>query len=347
MASSSTDLDIGLRAYVPAFEQIGAPTPAIITASNIAEARRATGLTWEPAAEPQFRRRLAGGTALEPLHEYSRVDGLKYVTRDPGGPVLGSAKSTYTLFSNAELFAVAEAIGVAALHAGRAVRFVSGGELDGGRKVFLLADLGVTEIPGDPSPHVRYMTLLSSHDGSGAVKVLGTDMRWFCTNALRAVELAAAATGAAFSFRHTAKLTRRLADAQKAITAALVQHDSIETVTRELLTRKVSTAQASQFLSQYALARVVSKGNPQRAAQAALSPQRAYAVAAVEAELRRVYASTTCDGIRDTAYGPLAAVVEYLDNTRRAAGPDARFTRTMIATEPGKVLAHRILHSLL
>jgi phage/plasmid-like protein (TIGR03299 family) len=336
-------LDVALRAYVPAFETIGRELPEpTITVTNIAAARDATGLSWEPAAEAQYRVR-----ALGPGREsVEAVAGMKYVTRGLAGPVLGSTKSSYHVFGNDEVFAIAETIGVAALEAGRTCRFIAGGQTDGGRKVFLLAELGVRQVYGDPSPHVRYMTLLSSHGGSGALKVLGTDMRWTCTNALRAAELEAAATASAFSFRHTSRMAKRLADSQKAIEAAVLQAEQVEAITTRLLRRRVTQAQVSDYLAQYALARVVSKGDPLRRAQADASPQRQYAIDSLEGELRTIYASPTCDGIRDTAYGPLAAVVEYLDNRREARSEETRFERSMVAVEPGKLLGFRMLRDL-
>lgn len=328
------ELDVALRAYVPAYEQVGARLPDVIT--NISAARQATGLTWEPATEPQYRiRRLGPG-----MESAEIVAGLKYVTRGEGGPVLGSVKARYQLFGNGELFEVAEALGLAATDEGHEVRFLAGGETDGGRKVYLLADLGTVDIPGDPSPHNRFVTLLSSHNGTGALKVLGTDFRFFCTNALSAVEMAAAASGAAFSFNHTTRVAKRLADARQAITAAVLQTDAIAERTREMLATRVSPAHARGYLSEFALATVIAKADPHRERYAAASPLRQRAVDAVEQELRTVWQSPTCDGIRDTAYGAFAAVVEYLDNRRPAKTAETRFTRTMLAVEPGKKRAY-------
>lgn len=338
-----TDLDVQLRAYVPAFEQLGANLPEqTVTLSNIRQLRAATGLTWEPAAEEQYRKKALG----DGFEAYEAVPGFKYVTRGVGGPILGSLGKGYSLFYNDELFGIAETIGVAALELGQKVTFLRGGETNGGRRVFLLADLGTREIAGDPSPHVRYMTLLSSHNGRGAVKVLGTDMRWHCTNALRAAEMNAAANAAAFSFRHTTKLTTRLKNAQQAITAALVHHQAIDERTTEMLRRKVTTRSVSAYLQQFALAQVVSKGNPQRRDEADASKARENAVAALTGQLNAVWRSPTCARIRNTAYGPFAAVVEYLDNVRPSISADTRFDRTMVNTERGKVLAYDLARKL-
>ncbi len=332
------ELDLAMRAYVPAYEEVGTALPEQITLTNINSIRQQTGLDWEPATEKQYRVREIGlgQTATE------EVPGFVYVTKRPAGPILGSLKDSYQLFSNAELFGIAETIGQAAIDEGKDVRFLAGGELDGGRRVFLLADLGTVEIPGDPSPHARFLTLLSSHDGAGAVKVLGTEMRWKCTNALRAAEMNAAAQGAAFSFRHTSRLQKRVEDSKKAIEAAVLQHDAIAVATRELLAKRVKPAAASKYLEQFALAQVIAKANPQREAVAALSPQRQHAVTGVQRDLTAILASPTCDGIRDTAYGPFAAVVEYLDNVRPASSPSTRFARTMVTVERGKRLAYEL-----
>jgi phage/plasmid-like protein (TIGR03299 family) len=341
-----SDLDVALRAYVPAFEQAGRAIPATITATNISKVRKTAGLDWEPVIESQYRRR--PGPSGDPFDGYfEEVPEYKYVTRGEGGPIIKSANASYPLFSNGELFEVAEAIGIAGIDLGREVRFVAGGELYGGKKVYLLADLGVTEIKGDPSPHVRTALLLSGHDGSAALKVIGTSLRFRCTNAIRAAELDAKAAGTAFTFRHTSRMAARIADAQTAIKAAMFQHDLIEKTTRELLAVKVTKARATAYLSQFALAQVISKSDPQRASQAAESHQRRHAVAGVDRELRAIFASPTCDGIRGTAYGPFAAAIEYLDNARDASGPDARFKRTMIEKERGKVLALNTLRGVL
>lgn len=334
-------LDIALRAYLPAHELIpsAAALPERITLSNIADVRRRAGLDWEPAAENQYRVRQlgAGAEAVEV------VPGFKYVTRGEGGPVLGSLKDSYHLFHNEDLFGIAEAIGTAALEDGRDVRFLSGGQLQGGRRVYLLADLGQPrELAGDPSPLVRYMTLLSSHDGSGSVKVLGTLNRWFCTNAVRAVEMEAAAGAAAFSFRHTSRIKTRLRDARKAMTAALLQHDATEARIAEMIATPVKQPAVSEYLAQFALAMVVAKADPQRRHLAGMSPQREFAVNRVEGELRRVYESPTCEGIRDTAWGAFSAAVEYLDHVRPADSPDSLFMRTMALTERHKVTAYRL-----
>lgn len=336
-----TDLDVALRAYVPAYEQAGAPLPRQVTLTNINQCREATGLTWEVATEPHYRVRTNNGHDV-----VEKVDTYKYITRGEGGAILGSVGADYHLFYNEQVFGVAEAIGTAALEDGREVRFVSGGEIDGGKRVFLLADLGVREIPGDPSPHVRFMTLLSAHNGGGAMKVLGTNMRWRCTNALRAAEIEAARSAAAFSFRHTSRIAARIADARKAITEALLHHDAIEARTAEMIGTKISAPKASDYLAQFALAQVVSKADPLRVAQASLSAQRATAVAKLETELHAVHDSGTCDGIRGTAYGAFAAVVEYLDNKRDAKSVDGRFSRTMVRAEPGKALAFGLARRL-
>lgn len=340
----SLDLDVALRAYVPPWEPISKPLPPKITLTNISKARKATGLDWEPHTEPQYRRMRHDGLPGSG-HAFEEVPEHKYVTKGSGGPILDSAHADYHLFSNQEVFEIAEAVGTAALSIGRDVRFVAGGELAGGKRVFLLADLGVTELPGDPSPHVRYMGMLSSHDGTAALKVFGTNMRWSCTNMIRAAELDARQAGVAFSFRHSSRIAARVAKSQQAITATLLQHDAIEQTSRELLAQRITAGQASEFISQYALARVISKSaKPDAAAD---NPRRLNATMFAEGELRQILASPTCAGITGNAYGLLAAAVEFNDHRREVKSADAYFTRTMVARERGKNLAIDVLRSVL
>lgn len=349
----SLDLDTTLRAYTPAWETVGHTTPATITQSNIAEVRRATGLTWEPAIEPVFRRSLAGGTDIDPLYVYEEPRKGKnalhqYVTRGEGGNILDITKGTYHLFSNRELFDVAEALGLAGIEAGREIKFVAGGEMEGGSKVFLLADLGVRTIPGDPSPHASYMGLLSGHDGSAALKVIGTDLRWSCTNMIKAAEIGAKANGTAWTFRHTSRMATRVDAAKKAIAKTLYQIDDVDRLTRELLAVKVTPALGTEYIRQFALSRVISKGDALRRGEAELSHQRATALAKTTQALTDILASRTCDGIRDTGYGLYAAAVEFFDNVRPArSGEEGRLGRTLFTREPGKNLALDTLHALI
>lgn len=350
---TSMHLDVALRAYAPSWEHVGAALPEAITATNISAARKATGLDWEVAVEPQFRRVHVGGSDLEPLYDYvepktpAGKQQFKYITRGVGGPILDSADGTYHLFTNAEVFATAEAICLAAVELGRDVKFVAGGDVAGGKRIFLMADLGVREIPGDPSPHVKYLGMVSSHDSSAALKCIGTDLRWFCTNAIHASEVDAKAKGTAFSFRHTSRIGQRVEAAKDAIIATMVQLDTVDRATERMLAKKVTGAQMSEYISQYALARVIGKStaNPDKAEG---SRQRVDALQFVTANITDILDSRTCEGIAGTAYGAFAATVEFLDHKRPApGGKDALFNRTMVDTQRDKILARQVLNQVL
>lgn len=338
------DLDMALRAYAPAFEEIGGALPEQqVTLSNMRSMRAAAGLLWEPATEPAYRTRVLG-----PGREaFEKVPGYQFTTRGEGGPILGAVGDGYTVFSNAELFGIAEVVGVAALETGRPVRMLTGGETAGGKRVWLLADLGeAREVRGDPSPYVRYMTLLAGHNGGGAVKALGTQLRWFCTNALSAVEMEAAGQRAAFSFRHTTRLAQRLDQARTAIVRTLAHHDAIDDARAELLATRARPKVVSQFFAEFALAQVISKANPHKQPAGRGVAHRATAADRLEQQVRAIYESRTCEGIRDTAYGPWSAVVEYLDNVRPAESAGSRFERSMVNIERGKTLGFQIARKL-
>lgn len=351
-------LDIAQRAYIPSWEHIGAELPEEFT--DIDAARRAANLDWEPTVEPVFRRERRGGTDAEPFYEYAEPVGdklgsdgqpaplFKLVTRGPGGPVLDCANRSYQLFGNGEMFEVARAIGQAGAAAGRPVRFVSGGEVAGGKRTFLMADLGTTELRGDPSPHVRYLGIVNGHDGGAALKVIGTDLRWWCTNQIKASEMLAKQNGTAFTFRHTGNIAARVAGAQQAIIAAMRQLELVHDESQRLLEVKVTARQRQEFIEQFALARTITKTDVRRAAEAQRSPQRANALEAVTGSIAEILASPTCEGIADTAYGLFAATVEFLDHKREARGGfEGVFGRTVLNTEPAKQLALATLHGVL
>jgi len=344
--ASTTELDVKLRAYVPVWERFGAPLPATITATNIADARRATGLDWEPTAEPVYRALDGSDVHYEPKDNKNRAK-YKFITRGLHGPDLDVANGTYRIFTNAEMFAVAEAIGIAGLERGQDVRFVSGGELSGGRKVYLMADLGTVHIPGDPSPHVRYVGFINGHDGSASVKVIGTSTRWFCTNQFRAAEIDGRSAGTAFSFRHTARVGDRVEKAKKALIAALFQHKVVEDATAELLCIRISAPQRDAFVDRFTLSRIEAKATSSDPERAALSKLRQQALDNSRDILHAILASRTCEGIAETAYGPLAAAVEFLDHHRGEKTTDGTFSRQAINTDRDKILAVRTMRALI
>lgn len=331
---------------------IASPLPPQITEPG--EAAAMAGLDWEPHFEPQYRRRRAGGSDERPRWEYfEAVDEdsgkplFKYVTKGPGGRVLDSANRTYTTFANLECFQVAQAIGTAGGQLGKPVTFVAAGEINHGKKIFLMADMGTYELPGDPSPHTKYLGLLNGHDGSAALKVIGTDNRWACTNMIHAAEMDARQKGHAFSFRHTSKIAQRVHDAEQAIIAALHQMDLVARVSRQLIEQKTSAMQRNAYIEQFALAKIVGRGNPYRANEAEGSYQRENALAGITTKLSTILGSQTCTGINGTAYGLLAATVEYLDHHRPSTGPDSLFSRQMMVMDRDKRLALGVLHDIM
>lgn len=124
---------------------------------------------------------------------------------------LGIVGTRYNLFDNESLFAFGDD-----LTNGRR-RWETAGSLSGGRQVFAaLADPDDIVLDPNGSADVikKYLTLTTSHDGSGKIVAKKTNTRVVCKNTLN---IAMRENGAEFSIRHTQKLEERLAEARKTL----------------------------------------------------------------------------------------------------------------------------------
>lgn len=301
--------------------------------------RDAAGLNWEPNEEPQFRFRNGA-------HE--EVPGYKWVTHSTTGNVIASATSTFKLFSHDDMLNIADTL-LDLAPKGITLEYQAGGTLYGGKRVWLCAQLGEPIfLPGDNSPYVNHLVLANNHDGHGSLKVLPVEHRIACANALHRAEMDAAGRMAAFTFRHTSGIDRRVADAKKALSATMAQFHRVQETGKELLAVKLSKAGRSEILAEHALRVVLRrdlKGIKTREDVAA-SPVALSAVNATVAELEVLLGSATCDGIQNTAWGVYQAMVEHADHMRPTLSPDRYVVRTVLDRSPDKLEGFKVLQDL-
>lgn len=124
---------------------------------------------------------------------------------------LGIVGTRYKMFSNEELFDFGDN-----LTNGRR-RWETAGSLSGGRQVFATLvdpDDIVLDPNGSADVIKKYLTLTTSHDGSGKIIAKKTNTRVVCWNTLN---IALKENGAEYSIRHTQNLDGRLAEAKQAL----------------------------------------------------------------------------------------------------------------------------------
>jgi phage/plasmid-like protein (TIGR03299 family) len=307
--------------------------------TSIKELRDAAGLNWEPAEEPQYR--LRNGA-------YEQVPGYKYVTHSTTGNVIASTNSTFNLFSHADMLSVANTL-LELAPRGITLEYQAGGPLYGGKRVWLCAQLGEPIfLPGDNSPYVNHLVLANNHDGHGSLKVLPVEHRIACANALHRAEMDAAGRMAAFVFRHTSGIDKRVADAKKALAATMAQFNRVQETGKELLGVKLTKAGRSEILAEHALRVVLRRDlkGIKTPADVKASPVALSAVDATVAELETLLGSATCAGIQNTAWGVYQAMVEHADHMRPTLSPDRYVVRTVLDRSPDKAEGFKVLQEL-
>lgn len=129
--------------------------------------------------------------------------------RKTDGKVLGLVTSRYKICQNIDAFAFTDTL------IGGDVRYETAGQLNGGKRIWLLARLPDTEIVGDKTE--PYLCFTNTHDGSGAVRVCMTPVRVVCQNTLN---LALRQANRAWSAKHTGDINGKLAEAHRCLEMA-------------------------------------------------------------------------------------------------------------------------------
>lgn len=307
---------------------------------SVEEAVKLAGADWTVNDQPVYIPAADGSGYVE-------LDGHKALIRSDTSKVLAVMNRTYQVAQNRVVFELAEAILEAGKAEARPVRYETAGVLDEGRRVWALVNLGNQELPGDPSQHSAYMAILTSHDGTAALRAIGTNVRVVCANTEHAADMEAKAKGTAYYFHHTRNMAGRVEDARNAIAGVFSQLDKVYDRARYLLAQQITTAGRAEFVKRFAVERTISRMNlKQRKLDEVLaSPRVLTAVNATAAELQTLLDGPTCQGISTTAYGLTQAAVEYIDYRRAVKGGDeALFTRTVLGEDSATVkrLAHTI-----
>lgn len=144
----------------------------------------ATNLNWEVSKEPLFA---GDGTETDTYGIFKKTERKH----------LGSVKQRYEIYQNWQM---AEALLMASDEVG--VEFTKGGELYGGRKVYLQAELP-SEYIGRSSVK-RYITALNSHDGSCSIGFGSSNTVVVCNNTFHK------AHKDTNKFRHTSSSAERI-----------------------------------------------------------------------------------------------------------------------------------------
>jgi phage/plasmid-like protein (TIGR03299 family) len=301
---------------------------------NWDDARMAAGLLWEPTTEPLYRKiTLADGS------DGFEAIGHKLVVRDDTKDQLGVVSQGFELITHADMGGIVEDfLGQPNVKVDTLV------SMKGGRQVAatILLDEpyaidGDVDGFGDPVLTLPYFVILNSHDGTGACKGLYTQVRVVCANTYQAADMDGDRHGAQFTLRHTSGVRTRLEDARMIVAGARAEAARWRTLAGELVALTVTDEQQMQFLNEFIPE--PPKGITSDRVRENIARDR-------QRFLHVLNESATNQAMSHTGLGLVNAAVEYLDHVRGFRNQDTYMGRQILAAEPLKAKAVRLVREL-
>ena len=200
---------------------------AVHDATDSATAIRNAHLDWNVHQAPV---RFFDGTQGRAL------DSMRVNYRSDNGTALGVVSRRYAVVKNHEVFELADQIG-------EGLSYNFAGTMQGGRRVWLSANLPETTIPGDKfNPNILFS---NSHDGKRAVQIFVTPIRVACSNQLN---LALRSATRKWFFPHFGTVTKKMNDAKRTFQLTAQFMDELEWEAETLAVAKLGRNDLRQFI---------------------------------------------------------------------------------------------------
>lgn len=322
------------------------------------DARVKAGLTWEPETRPVYQLPTTVGcekckAVLGTHHnrncELGTIDELvtpgqtdplamrdgivlvprrKLIVRNDNEHVLGVVGEDFELVLHSKMGEILEAL---LGSNGGTLKFETAGSVREGAQVWALCYLDEPyTVKGDDTETYPFIVLLNAHDGSGACKLIVTQVRVVCWNTYRAAELEGERHGRQFTFRHTGTVNDRIDQAKAALAGVRDEAAEWDALSTELFGMKVDEAQFNHFLADFI---------PEPVGDV-VSERVRNNVSKAHSMFKHLYLdSPTGEAHRGTALGLVDASVEYLDHLRGFRNADTYMGRTLLRPEPLKAKA--------
>lgn len=205
------------------------------------------------------------------------------------------------------------------------VKYETAGVLKGGRILWILAKLDEpAEIPGDNSPIYPYVCVSTAHDGMKSCKAQAITVRVICWNTYQAAAAQSKSSGKEFTFRHTANVMDRIAEARCAL--GLVRDKFNEFIELAIDLTKVETT--DDMIKDFTLSFIPDP-------PLNVMTDRVHNIIQNN---RRMFGDillgpTIPENHRHTAYGLFCAGTEFLDHFRAYRTTETYFKRTIFEPE--------------
>lgn len=330
-----------------------------------ADARVKAGLEWEPKAIPLYELdptlatcalcgvplnfpheddcagRVTGRDLVDPSAVGSteiagairEIETHKRIVRDDTFETLGVVGAGYELVPHGEMGEILQSV-LGLEH----VKFETAGSCRNGAQVWALAYLDEPYVvAGDQTETLPFLSLLNSHDGTGACKLIATQVRVVCWNTYRAAEMSGERTGRQFVFSHTSGVHDRIEEAKQALAGVKDDAKAWDALATDLFGMKADDAALEDFLAAF-IPEPIGEVKSKRVQS---NIDRARKV------FRTIYLdSPTVEGHRGTALGLVDTAVEYLDHVRATKNRDSLMTRTLFRPEPLKARAVELVRQV-
>ncbi|WP_144120944.1 DUF932 domain-containing protein [Catellatospora sichuanensis] len=250
----------------------------------------------------------ADGVTILDVPDYQATIRTHPVTGKPD--LLGVVGTDYKVIQNEEC---TELINLLVDESG--AHFETAGSLRGGRQVFLTMKLPRTLRVAGVDDIDLYLAVTTSHDGSAALRIDATPVRVVCANTQR---MALRASRGHYTFRHTANVKGKIAQARSAIGLMFDYCDAFEAEAQAMIETELSLARFRKVCADL----WPMPDNP-------TSRTRGYH-ARRTATLDDLF--TTADtqaNVRGSAWAGLQAIGEYLDHHAPAANAAKRAERVL------------------
>lgn len=281
---------------------------------------------------------LPHGSVLTDSGIFVPVPDHRLVVRNDNEFVLGVRSNEFAAIYHGEEHAqqhegasMEEIIDVFAGQSG--VKFETAGSIREGRAVWALFYLDEPyTVPGDDTEHLPFFALLNPHDGTGAAKLINTQVRIVCWNTFQMASNEAEASGRQWTFRHVGDVAGRIDEAKAALAGLRTERDEYLALAKDLMALRVDDKGVGEFLSEFL---------PSPRENGEVCTDRVHEnVERARATFRRIYTdSVTTDAVRGTSWGLLQASTEYLDHARAFRSKDTYLGRSILRTEPAKARA--------
>lgn len=211
----------------------------VATAQASAEAIKLAGLSWRVEKWPTQ----AYGRGLDNEFTVRDLDDCFAIVRDDTFAVLGTVGKDYQPIQNSEAFSFFDD-----LIGEEIAMYETAGSLHDGRKVWMMAKIPREFRVGSEDLVNSYALLTTSHDGSGAMRMIPTTVRVVCQNTLN-LALNRAGSHAGVRIPHSGNVTFKIDEARKALGIIDRSFDRFQAQLDALAARSLSGTEVTDYFT--------------------------------------------------------------------------------------------------